>query len=63
MKTLIAALNSKYIHSALAVWYLKAACGNFREDTGRGEVTVAEYTINELRQDILSSIYLQKPNQ
>jgi len=57
MKTLIIALNSKFIHSALAPWYLKAACGD-----AYGEVVVAEYNINEHADDILTSIYLQKPD-
>ena len=60
MKTLIIAVNSKYIHSALAPWYLKAACSD--SSVGCGEVAVAEYTINELPEDILSSIYLRKPD-
>lgn len=57
MKTLIIAVNSKYIHSALAPWYLKAACG-----TECGEVRVAEHTVNETYDDILISIYLHKPD-
>jgi radical SAM superfamily enzyme YgiQ (UPF0313 family) len=57
MKTLIVALNSKYIHSALAPWYLKASCG-----PGCGEVCIAEHTINERHNDVLSAIYLQKPD-
>ncbi len=61
MKTLIIAINSKYIHSSLAPWYLKAACDNDRS-VGCGDVTVAEYTINEQPEDILSAIYLQKPD-
>lgn len=55
MKTVIVALNSKYIHSSLAPWYLKAACGE-----GCGEVRVHEGTINENLEQILSSIYLEK---
>lgn len=57
MKTLIVALNSKYIHSALAPWYLKAACG-----ADCGEVFIAEHTVNENLDDVLASIYLQKPD-
>ncbi len=55
MKTLIIALNSKYIHSALAPWYLKAAC----KDTC-GEVGVAEFTINENPETVLAAIYAEK---
>lgn len=57
MKTLIVALNSKYIHSALAPWYLKAACG-----TECGTVEVLEKTINETMDSLLSSIYAHKPD-
>jgi radical SAM superfamily enzyme YgiQ (UPF0313 family) len=57
MKTLIVALNSKYIHSSLAVWYLKAACG-----PGIGDVFAREYTINENMEHVLSSIYMEKPH-
>ena len=57
MKTLIVALNSKYIHSCLAVWYLKASCG-----PGCGDVFVREYTINENMEHVLSSIYSEKPD-
>jgi radical SAM superfamily enzyme YgiQ (UPF0313 family) len=57
MKTLIVALNSKYIHSCLAAWYLKASCG-----PGCGDVFVREYTINENMEHVLSSIYSEKPD-
>lgn len=57
MKTLIVALNSKYIHSALAPWYLKASCGS-----ACGDVGIAEHTINERLEDVLAAIYLQKPD-
>lgn len=52
MKTVIIALNSKYIHSALAPWYLKANCA-----FGCGEVKVMEFSINEMTDSILSDIY------
>lgn len=55
LKTIIIALNSKYVHSSLAPWYLKAAC-----DEACGEVIVREFTINENIEDILSAIYLEK---
>jgi radical SAM superfamily enzyme YgiQ (UPF0313 family) len=57
MKTLIVALNSKFIHSALAPWYLKAACG----DKCQG-ISVLEHTINENYDHILSSVYINKPD-
>ncbi len=60
MRTLIIALNSKYIHSALAPWYLKQACRNYPQDCG--EVLISEYTINENQDSVLRSIYLMKPD-
>lgn len=57
MKTLLIALNSKYIHTSLAPWYLKAACGK-----ECGEVLVLEHTVNESINDVLTSIYLNKPD-
>lgn len=56
MKTLIIAVNSKYIHAALAPWYLKAVC-----DAGCGEVKVEEYTINDHMESILGRIFAAKP--
>lgn len=52
MKTVIVALNSKYIHSALAPWYLKANC-----PPECGEVKVMEFSINEMIDSILMDIY------
>lgn len=52
MKTVIIALNSKYIHSALAPWYLKANC-----TPDCGEIKVMEFSINEMIDSILSDIY------
>jgi len=55
MKTVIAALNSKYIHSALAPWCLKSCC-----DKDCGEIVIKEYTINDNPDGILASIYAEK---
>ena len=52
MKTLLIAINAKYIHSNLAVYSLKASAGQWKD-----EVEIAEYTINHLREDILADIY------
>lgn len=56
MKTIIAALNSKYIHMSLAPWYLKAAC------EGHGEINVLELTINQDKPEILRRIYAESPD-
>ena len=52
MKTLLIAINAKYIHSNLAVYSLKASAGQWKD-----EVEIAEYTINHLRENILADIY------
>ncbi|NLP15358.1 MAG: B12-binding domain-containing radical SAM protein [Clostridium sp.] len=54
MKTIIVAVNSKYIHSSLAPWYLKAACKN-----NCGTVKVMEFTINDDPDFVLSRIYAE----
>ncbi len=61
MKILLAAVNAKYIHSNPAVYSLKAyACS--REPELQNIVEIAEYTINHQITDILSDLYLQKPD-
>lgn len=54
MKILLVAVNAKYIHSNLAVYSLKA----YSQDEG---VELAEYTINQQKDDILIDIYQKKP--
>ncbi len=53
MDTLIIAINSKYIHQALSVWYLKANC--------RSECTVLEFTINEPVDSTYREIFSHNP--
>lgn len=60
MRTVIVSLNSKFIHSSLAPWYLKAACRQYAPDCG--DVIVSEHTINENMDSVLSSIYLLRPD-
>ena len=57
MKILIAACNAKYIHSNLAVYNLKSCSGEYSS-----RVVVKEYTINQIRDDILKDIYLEQPD-
>ncbi|MFZ5986651.1 MAG: B12-binding domain-containing radical SAM protein [Bacillota bacterium] len=57
MKTLIIALNSKYVHASLSPWYLKASCGG-----ECGEIKVMEFTINDNPDTVLSRIYLESCN-
>lgn len=55
-KFLLVAINSKYIHSNLAVYCLKAAT----EYTDR--VHIKEFTINNQIEDIIKGIYAEKPD-
>lgn len=57
MNVLLTALNSKYIHTNLAIRYLHKYAAQ------RGyESQMAEYTINQRLPDILDAIYRQKPD-
>ncbi|EPR08263.1 B12-binding domain-containing radical SAM protein [Ruminiclostridium papyrosolvens] len=55
MKTLLVGINSKYIHTCLAIWYLRASIN------GIDNITVREFTINDMQDNILSEIYREKP--
>ena len=57
MKFLLVAINSKYIHSNLAVYCLKAAAGEYGDN-----VSIIEYTINNRTDDILRGIYEECPD-
>ena len=61
MKILLAAINSKYIHSNLAVYSLCAYAKSRLKGTGV-QIDVAEYTINQQADDILRSIYRKRPD-
>lgn len=54
MKILLAAVNAKYIHTNLAVCSLQAYAG---EHVKGADVEIAEYTINQQKDDILMDIY------
>ncbi len=56
-KILLVAINSKYIHSNLAVLCLKTMASPYENN-----VCIAEYTINNRMEDILRGIYEQKPD-
>ena len=57
MKVLLAAVNAKYIHSNLAVHSLKAYARTYTE-----EIEVAEYTINQPFDEILTDLYRRNPD-
>ena len=59
MKILLLAINSKYIHSNLAVYSLRA----YAEAKGFGEnIEIAEYTINNRPAEVLEGIYRRMPD-
>jgi radical SAM superfamily enzyme YgiQ (UPF0313 family) len=58
IKVTLTTLNAKYIHSCLAVRYLKVACRDLRDVA----VEIKEYTINHLLLDIVSDLYVGKPD-
>ena len=57
MKILLAACNAKYIHSNLAVYNLKSCSGKYSP-----QVVIREYTINQIKDEILKDIYLEQPD-
>ncbi len=59
MKILLLAINSKYIHSNLAVYSLRA----YAAERGFGDnVEIAEYTINNRHEEVLEGVYKRKPD-
>lgn len=56
----ICSLNSKYIHSSLAPWYLAAGVKQFCNN--KINTLISEGTINEKIEDIANRILSQKPN-
>lgn len=66
MKIVLAALNSKYIHSNLAVYSLKAyaddelqRCGDISEPP---DIEIAEYTINQPYGKVMADLYRKIPD-
>jgi len=57
MKLTFVALNSKYIHAALAPWYLKAACAHLPVQT-----QVLDMCINQPVEDLLRAIADTQPD-
>ncbi|MGG1514205.1 DUF4080 domain-containing protein [Paenibacillus oryzisoli] len=56
MKVLVTTLNAKYIHTSLALRYLKAFC---EKDF---DVEIAEYTIKDPVMNVVSDIYQKAPD-
>ena len=57
MNIVLAAINTKYIHSNLAVYSLRAYAQQYKD-----EIQIAEYTINQQIDDILMDLYKKKPD-
>ncbi len=57
MNIVLAAMNAKYIHSNLAVYSLRAYAKPYK-----GNITIAEYTINQHMDQILMDLYKKKPD-
>ena len=57
MKILLVACNAKYIHSNLAVYDLQAYAAEYAD-----HIVLKEYTINQLKDDIMRDIYLEHPD-
>lgn len=61
MKTVLVGINSKYIHTCLAIWYLKASINEISKNS-YDKVITKEFTINDNKDNILSEIYKEKPD-
>ena len=57
MKVLLTTLNSKFIHSNLAIRYLKAFCRELPV-----EIKIQEFTINDNLEKVLGQIYREEPD-
>ncbi len=64
MNILLVAINAKYIHSNLAVYNLRAYANQYKKKENQREsvIELAEYTINQSFQEILTDLYLRKPD-
>lgn len=62
MKFLLVAVNAKFIHTNPALYGLRAYASQ-KENGDCGEhITIAEYTINNRMEEVLSGIYAYKPD-
>ncbi|MCI5713763.1 MAG: B12-binding domain-containing radical SAM protein [Lachnospiraceae bacterium] len=57
MKILLTAINAKYIHSNLAIYSLRAYAKEYKD-----QIALAEFTINQRTEYILSEIFKKKPD-
>lgn len=57
MKILLTAINAKYIHTNLAIYCLRAYASEYRQ-----QIKLAEFTINNYPDEVLTAIYKEKPD-
>lgn len=57
LKVLLLALNAKYIHTSLALRYIKAYCKEYEK-----EIHLLETSINNNENEIIKAIYRKKPD-
>jgi radical SAM superfamily enzyme YgiQ (UPF0313 family) len=57
MKIVLTGINAKYIHTNLAIRYLKAYASEYKNN-----IILKEFTINNYMDDILQGIYKEKPD-
>ncbi|MEA1961594.1 MAG: DUF4080 domain-containing protein [Bacillota bacterium] len=57
-KTVICALNAKFIHSSLAIRYLTSFC----KKNNISNISMLEFTINDLTDNIIPAIYEEHPD-
>ncbi len=60
MKVLLAAMNAKYIHSSLGIYSIRAF--GLHHGIPVSDLELAEYTINQRREEILADIYRRQPD-
>lgn len=61
LKILLSTLNAKFIHSSLALRYLKSWCKEYLNNEGL-EIHIEEFTINDHPEKILGEIYRNSPD-
>lgn len=61
MKFLLTAVNAKFIHTNPALYSLRAYAAAYGEGLGE-HICLAEYTINQRQDEILSGIYKENPD-
>lgn len=59
MRILLVALNARYVHTNLAIRYLRAA---LRQQSPKWEVVLKEFSINDHLEKVAAEIYEQKPD-